>query len=129
MKYHVEYNGKKDLFKYAEDFYEEGSSVRLIYDLIATDTNYSFYVNEEKPHVVYENYAFVIEFVMPDHDVEIRIEKDNTTTKLVNKKNKESESKIKIKVDNIFSKVTCPYCKCKVPKIRYCTECGAKLNN
>ena len=43
-RYHVDYHGQKDFFKGAKDSYAAGQRVVLKYDLIATDTDYSFSV-------------------------------------------------------------------------------------
>ena len=45
--YEVDYCGQKDLFKKAEDEYEAGEKVKLYYDVIATDTDYTFYLDDE----------------------------------------------------------------------------------
>ncbi len=62
--------------KYKVDFFGDeyafrpGKKVTLYFDLIATDTNYSFYMDGEYFNCTYdEKRGFVFEFVMPEHDV------------------------------------------------------------
>ncbi len=78
-RYSVIYEGGKFGFTNAKDSYRAGQKVVLYYDLIATDTDYSFYVDDQYPAVGYDDKkGFVISFVMPDHDVTIRVEERNT---------------------------------------------------
>lgn len=68
-KYRVEYDFK-GAYANARDYYRAGSSVTLYYELIATDTDYSFLLDGEHiPFTYDENRGYVIEFVMPAHDV------------------------------------------------------------
>lgn len=77
--YEVDYCGQKDLFKKAEDEYEAGEKVKLYYDVIATDTDYTFYLDDEILDVDYsEEKGYIIRFTMPDHDVTLRVEMSNT---------------------------------------------------
>ncbi|MCQ2456924.1 MAG: hypothetical protein MJ096_06170 [Clostridia bacterium] len=78
-KYNVDYRGQKDFFTGAEDSYAAGEKVKLYYDLIATDTDYTFYVDGERVRVDWnENKGFIIKFTMPDHDIEVYCESVNT---------------------------------------------------
>ena len=43
-KYRVDYCGSKDCYTGAKDSYRAGAEVVLYYDMIATDTNYTFYL-------------------------------------------------------------------------------------
>ena len=71
-KYQVDYCGQKDLFNNAKDSYKEGTVVKVYFDLIATDTDYTFYLDDQPVHVTYDsNKGYVIEFVMPNHDVKL----------------------------------------------------------
>ena len=72
--YRVDYSGSKGCFKNARDGYRAGQKVRLIYFDIATDTSYTFYVDGERVSPGYENDCYVLEFVMPEHDVVIDVE-------------------------------------------------------
>ncbi len=78
-RYGVIYEGGKFGFRNAKDSYRAGQKVELYYDLIATDTDYSFYVDDRYPDVRYsDDKGFIITFTMPDHDVTIRVEERNT---------------------------------------------------
>lgn len=76
--YNVDYHGQEDLFQGAKASYAEGTKVKLTYDLIATDTNYSFYVDGERANAEWKDNAYVIEFIMPSHDIEVYCESKNT---------------------------------------------------
>lgn len=68
--YKVDYAGAKELYKGAKDSYKAGATVTLYFDLIATDTDYSFYLDGERLNTGYdEKKGIVITFVMPSHDV------------------------------------------------------------
>ena len=77
--YEVDYLGCKDDFKKAKDSYKEGKKVTLYYDVIATDTDYTFYLDDEVLDVDYsDSKGYIITFIMPDHDVTLRVESRNT---------------------------------------------------
>lgn len=78
IKYNVDYRGQKNSFRGAMDSYKEGTQVELVYDLIATDTDYSFYVDGKAVNPAWEKEAYVIRFTMPDHDIEVYCEKHNS---------------------------------------------------
>lgn len=78
-KYRVDYGGQKDCFKGAKDYYPAGKKVTLYYDIIATDTDYSFYVNGERVNPDYsESKGYIISFVMPEQDITIKVESKNS---------------------------------------------------
>ncbi|MCQ2432382.1 MAG: hypothetical protein MJ175_07250, partial [Clostridia bacterium] len=79
-KYQVDYHGQTDLFKGAKASYAAGKHVTLRFDMIATDTDYSFYVDGEAVNASWENNAYVIRFVMPDHDTEVYFSAVNSMT-------------------------------------------------
>lgn len=70
-EYNVDYDGLKDCYPGAKDSYAAGTKVKLKYDFIATDTDYSFYIDGERPEVRHKDDAFIITFIMPDHDIKI----------------------------------------------------------
>lgn len=79
VTYQVDYNGSKDLYVGAKDRYEPGTQVKLYFDMIATDTDYSFYLDDEPISYSYdERKGFVITFTMPEHDVSLRCETKNS---------------------------------------------------
>jgi len=68
-KYHITYDDKS-FYKGAKDSYKAGQKVTFYYDIIGTDTSYSFYLDGESISYSYdEKKGFVISFVMPEHDV------------------------------------------------------------
>ena len=74
-KYRVDYGGSKDWYDGAKDYYRAGEKVTLYYDMIATDTNYYFYLDGEPISVGYDDSkGFIIEFTMPEHDVSLSCE-------------------------------------------------------
>ena len=77
--YEVDYCGQKDLFKKAEDSYEAGEKVKIYFDVIATDTDYTFYLDDEILDVDFSaEKGYIIKFTMPDHDVTLRVESVNS---------------------------------------------------
>lgn len=84
--HNVDYHGQKDLFKGAKDSYAVGSKVQLLYDLIATDTDYYFHVDGAEYSCSYDNKkcGYVIKFVMPDHDIEVYCNSENTMRRVLN---------------------------------------------
>ena len=77
-KYKVEYD-YKGAYVNAKDYYRAGSKVVLYYDLIATDTDYSFLLDGEHiPFTYDEKKGYIIEFVMPGHDVKLECRQVNS---------------------------------------------------
>ena len=77
-KYRVEYDSK-DAYRNAKDRYRVGAKVKLYYDLIATDTDYAFYLDGEYiPFTYDEKKGFIIEFIMPEHDVRLTCSQRNS---------------------------------------------------
>ena len=71
-KYHVDYCGQKDFYREARDSYAAGETVRVYFFMIATDTDYSFYLDGEKIKHGYDSGKGIeITFTMPDHDVKL----------------------------------------------------------
>lgn len=71
-EYNVEYD-VKDAYEGAKDSYRAGTRVKLIYPMIATDTDYTFTVTGKDGTVIsQEPSAFgEIIFIMPEQDVVI----------------------------------------------------------
>ena len=77
-KYHVDYCGEKDFYVGAKDTYRAGDEVKLYYNLIATDTEYSFLLDGERLKFEYdEKNGYVISFTMPAHDVKLECKMRN----------------------------------------------------
>ena len=80
-KYKADYCGSKDAYKCAKDKYRAGSRVKLYFDLVATDTDYEFFVDGERINTDYEHdKGFIISFIMPAHDVRIEYTAENSMT-------------------------------------------------
>lgn len=78
-KYKVDYEGRKSSFDNAKDYYREGEKVEVYFSFIATDTDYSFYVDGQRYNAMYDNkHGYVISFTMPAHDVRIGFKSVNS---------------------------------------------------
>ena len=77
--YKVDYHGQMNLFDGAKEDYAEGTEVEIAYSLIATDTNYAFYVDGQKASAEWnEKRGYIIRFIMPAHDIEVYCVEKNT---------------------------------------------------
>ena len=78
--YKVDYCGAKDFYANAKDTYKSGEEVELIFELVATDTDYTFYLDgkSENLDVHGTGNGFVIRFTMPDHDVKLSYSEKNS---------------------------------------------------
>lgn len=71
-KYKVDYNGRKDVFENAKDYYRAGQKVEVWMKFIATDTDYAFYLDGQRLNPDYsERKGYIISFTMPAHDVRL----------------------------------------------------------
>ena len=78
-RYQVDYCGSKDCYSNAKDSYRAGTEVTLYFDLVATDTDYSFLLDGEPVHYTYDDRkGFVIQFTMPNHDVKLECNSKNS---------------------------------------------------
>ena len=81
VKYSVDYCGSKDCYTGAKKSYRPGKEITLYYDytMIATDTNYTFYLDDKQLNVTFEDgKGYRIEFTMPDHDVKLEVRTDSS---------------------------------------------------
>ncbi len=70
--YKVNYDNKS-WYTNAQDEYAAGEEVELYYSLIATDTDYSFTLDDGPLKYDYdEKKGFIIRFTMPEHDVTLK---------------------------------------------------------
>ena len=78
--YKVDYCGAKDFYSNAKNTYKAGEEVELIFDLVATDTDYTFYLDgkSENLDVHGTGNGFLIRFTMPDHDVKLSYSEKNS---------------------------------------------------
>lgn len=78
-KYKIDFQGQEGCFKGAKESYAEGELVHLSYDLIATDTDYTFFVDGEAYAAKWnEKEGYIIEFKMPSRDVIVNCESHNS---------------------------------------------------
>ena len=78
-KYKVDYCGQKMAYPNAKDAYRAGEQVTLYFDMIATDTNYSFTLDGAELMRDYDpKKGFVLRFTMPDRDVKLRCFSQNS---------------------------------------------------
>ena len=81
-QYKVDYHGQINLFNGAKESYAEGTEVEISYNLIATDTDYTFYVDGKKVNAEWNSEkGYIIRFSMPDHDIEVYRTSENTMMK------------------------------------------------
>ncbi len=64
-------------FETEKTMYAPGEEVTVRYDIIATDTDYSFYSNDVEFRQEYDG-GYVFTFVMPDHNVALNVKSRNT---------------------------------------------------
>lgn len=68
-----------ELFENVKDSYKAGERVKINFPFVATDTDYSFFIDGEALNGSYdEQKGYVFEFTMPDHDVNITFESKNS---------------------------------------------------
>ena len=78
-RYRVDFGGQKGFYKDAKDSYRAGETVEFYYPLIATDTDYSFYLDGKRYNALYDDdKGYVIRFTMPEHDVTFSVESRNS---------------------------------------------------
>ena len=69
-KYKVDYNGEKEHYSGAKDYYRAGQKVTVYFNFVGTDTDYTFYLNGEEINANYDyKKGFKISFIMPNEDV------------------------------------------------------------
>ena len=75
----VDVLGQEFMYKGLKPSYKTGETVRITYPMIATDTDYTFFLDDEYIRVDYsESEGFIISFTMPDRDVVLSVEEKNT---------------------------------------------------
>ena len=78
--YKVDYCGMKEYYSNAKDTYKACEEVELIFDLVASDTDYTFYLDgkSEGLDVHGTGNSFIIRFTMPDHDIKLDYSEKNS---------------------------------------------------
>lgn len=79
-KYKVDFDGQEMLYEGVKASYRAGEEVTLYFTFVATDTDYSFYLDGETLNTVDYDDAkgFIIHFTMPEHDVKLVCESKNS---------------------------------------------------
>lgn len=78
-EFKVDYCGQKDAYSNARDTYPAGEQIELYYPNIATDTDYSFTLDDGPVSCDYEDSkGYVIRFTMPEHDVTLKCTHKNS---------------------------------------------------
>lgn len=78
-RYNIDFDGYG--FKSEKTSYAEGEDVTVTYDMIATDTDYSFYTDSDDVKLKQEfdnNHGYVFSFKMPAHDVKLSVKSRNS---------------------------------------------------
>lgn len=71
-KYRLDLCGMDICYDNVKSSYKEGSEVELYYNMIAEDTDYSFYLDGKGLFYGYHpKKGFVLHFTMPAHDVKL----------------------------------------------------------
>lgn len=79
LKYRLRFEGYG--FKSSKTEYAAGEKVTVYYDLIATDTDYRFWLDDESVRLTQEyddRHGYVFSFSMPEHDITIHVESHNS---------------------------------------------------
>ena len=79
VKYKLEFGGYG--FESKKTSYAEGETVTVTYDMIATDTDYTFYTDSDDVKLDQEfdnNHGYVFTFTMPPHDVKLSVRSRST---------------------------------------------------
>jgi len=80
-RYKVDLDGADFCYEGVKKSYRAGEEVTLYYTLIATDTDYSFALDGEPINFEYDDRkGFVIQFTMPEHDVTLTCNSQNSMT-------------------------------------------------
>ncbi len=81
--YSIDYDGRAEFYttpdnKPAPTKASAGEQVTILLGMVATDTRYDFYLDDEPLNPDYiTDHGFLIQFVMPEHDVKLRCLRQN----------------------------------------------------
>lgn len=78
-QYKVDLCGSDFCYEGVKSSYRAGDEVTLFFTLIATDTDYSFYLDGKAINYDYDDSkGFIISFTMPDYDVKLEYSSVNS---------------------------------------------------
>lgn len=78
-KYKLDFGTSDQFFEGAKSSYHKGEKVKFYFDEIATDTDYTFYVDGKSFNPDYsDKKGYIFEFTMPDHDVKVEFTHRNS---------------------------------------------------
>lgn len=78
-KYHLHFDGYG--LESPKTAYADGEPVTVYYSMIATDTDYSFFVDSEDIELIQtydDKHGYVLKFNMPAHDVTVSVKSRNS---------------------------------------------------
>ena len=81
--YSIDYDGRAEFYttpdnKPAPTKASAGEQLTILLDMVATDTRYDFYLDDEQLNPNYiTDHGYLIQFVMPEHDVKLRCLRQN----------------------------------------------------
>jgi len=118
-----------DGFKSEKKEYAEGEKVTVYYDIIATDTDYSFYTDCDDVKLKQDwdnNHGYIFTFSMPSHDVKISVTSRNSM-EFIPDTSPDVPFTDSVPSDDNLSTDTwfCPECGQKNDML-YCKDCGLK---
>lgn len=79
QKYELKFDGYG--FESEKTKYAAGENVTVYYDMIATDTDYSFYTDSDDVELKRDyddKHGYIFNFTMPEHDVTMKVESRNS---------------------------------------------------
>lgn len=81
-KFAIDYCGQKHLYKHAKSRYRADQEVTIYYPHLMTDTDYYFYLDDERLNVSYDNKkGIIINFIMPKHNVKLYMTSNNNISR------------------------------------------------
>lgn len=96
----IDYTGKAEFYSTPDGHpiprkAKVGEQVIVSFPLVATDTKYEFYLDDEQLNPRYNHeHGYIINFVMPDHDVKLTCVRSNISVEETDENNKGSSTSL-----------------------------------